>query len=617
MPDDVKDKSANLPRVRPPSAARPHPRAAEARLPLEPPRAEEVEADTARAEVLDRLMHAWQARLTYSISPAALMLAFSDWGMHLANAPGKQAALVEKALRKWVRLALHVSRSVADRDCPACIEPLPQDRRFSDPAWQESPYKYIYQAFLLQQQWWHNATTGIRGVSLAHENIVAFVMRQMLDVVSPANFAMTNPEVLRRTLAEGGQNFARGLTYLIEDWERAIAGRKPAGTEAFRVGREVAVTPGKVIYRNELIELIQYASTTPSVRPEPVLIVPAWIMKYYILDLSPGNSLVRYLVERGFTVFMISWRNPTAEQRDLGMDDYRRLGVGAALDVITAVCPDQPVHACGYCLGGTLLAIAAAAMARDRDRRLKTMTLFAAQTDFTEAGELTLFTNDSQIAYLEDTMWEQGYLDTRQMAGAFQLLRSNDLVWSKMVKQYLMGERPPVTDLMAWNADATRLPYRMHSDYLRRLFLANDLAEGRYMVDGRTVALSDVRIPLFVVSTRRDHVAPWRSVYKNLLLMDAPATFVLASGGHNVGIVSPPGTDIGSYQIAERGPGAHHIDPMLFERTADRVAGSWWLAWTSWLDRQSGLGVTQPPIGAEAAGFAALEPAPGRYVLEP
>jgi polyhydroxyalkanoate synthase len=312
---------------------------------------------------------------------------------------------------------------------------------------------------------------------------------------------------------------------------------------------------------------------------------------------------------------MISWRNPGVDQRDLSLDDYRRLGVMAALDAIGTICRDVKVHATGYCLGGTLLAIAAAAMARDGDARLQSVTLLAAQVDFSEAGELMLFINDSQIAYLEDTMWEQGYLDTRQMAGAFQLLRSNDLIWSKLIAQYLLGRRPEISDMMAWNADATRMPYRMHSEYLRRLFLGNDLTEGRYRVDGRTVAVSDIRVPLFVVATRRDHIAPWRSVYKVLLMAEAPATFVLASGGHNVGIVSPPGNPLGSYQLAERGPGAHHIDPALFDANTEPVRGSWWNTWTDWLDTSSEPGGAPPALGA-TPGYERREPAPGRYVRE-
>jgi polyhydroxyalkanoate synthase subunit PhaC len=577
----------------------------------------EVDADVARAEVIDRLMHSWQGRLTLSISPAGLMSAFFDWGVHLANAPGKQAVLVEKAARKWLRLAMYLTRAAMNPETPPCIEPLPQDKRFSDPLWCQPPFSAIYQAFLLQQQWWHNATTAIRGVAPRHERIVEFTMRQILDIFSPSNFPATNPEVLRQTLEEGGRNLARGAQHFIEDWERSVAGRKPVGTEAFRVGRDVAVTPGKVVYRNELIELIQYAPTTATVHPEPVLIVPAWIMKYYILDLSPENSLVRYLVGQGFTVFMISWRNPTAAHRDLGMDDYRHSGIGKALDAIAAICPGQPVHACGYCLGGTLLSIAAAALARDRQERLKTVTLFAAETDFTEAGELTLFLGNSEVAYLEDTMWEQGYLDTRQMSGAFQLLRSNDLIWSQGVRQYLKGERVPMNDLMAWNADTTRMPYRMHSEYLRHLFVENELAEGQYEVQGRPIALTDIRVPMFVVSTRTDHVAPWRSVYKIHLLTDAPMDFVLTSGGHNAGIVSEPGHPGRSYQIAHRPAGGHYRDPETWATVTPVSAGSWWPAWAAWLGEHCSPPAAPPAMGAADLGYPPLADAPGRYVLTP
>lgn len=267
-------------------------------------------ADEARADVIDRMVHAWQGRFTLAVSPAALQIAFFDWALHLANAPGRRLWLAEKAARKWARWFLYLSHLAANRGTAPCITPLAQDKRFVGEAWQQWPFCAIYQAFLLQQQWWHNATTGLRGVTPHHERVTTFATRQMLDVFSPSNFVFTNPEVLQQTLAEGGQNFVRGTEYFFEDWERAVAGRKPVGTEAFRVGHDVAITPGKVVSRNELIELIQYAPSTQEGHPEPVLIVPAWIMKYYILDLSPNNSLVRYLVERGFTVFMISWRNP-------------------------------------------------------------------------------------------------------------------------------------------------------------------------------------------------------------------------------------------------------------------------------------------------------------------
>ncbi len=397
-----------------PSASLTDTHAAPPRRDLEP----DSYAATALGDLIDRSLHATAARFTAGLSPPALAAACQDWAAHLAGSPGKQFQLAEKAVRKAARLATYATRcALQNSRTGPCIEPLPQDRRFAGDAWQRWPYNLIYQGFLLHQQWWYNATTGVRGVSRQHENVVEFVSRQVLDTFSPSNYLITNPEVLQKTIAQYGTNLILGALNFVEDWQHAISGKKPVGTEQFEVGRNLAVTPGKVIYRNRLIELIQYAPATKKVRPEPVLIVPAWIMKYYILDLSQRNSLVKYLTERGFTVFMISWKNPGPDERELGMDDYLRLGVMAALDAVAAVVPGQPVHAVGYCLGGTLLSIAAAAMARDRDKRLKSVTLLAAQTDFTEAGELMLFINESQVTFLEDMMWAQGFLDTRQMAG--------------------------------------------------------------------------------------------------------------------------------------------------------------------------------------------------------
>jgi polyhydroxyalkanoate synthase subunit PhaC len=572
-------------------------------------------ASTAFAEVLDRSLNASIARFTAGLAPMTLIGAYTDWASHLAASPGKRLQLVEKATRKAMRFAQYAARRTIDHDTESCIEPLPQDRRFLADAWRNAPYDLVYQSFLLTQQWWHNATTGVRGVASRNENIVAFGTRQWLDMFSPSNFLLTNPEVLERTRLEAGGNLLRGYWNFLEDVERAWAGRKRVGADAFRPGRDVAITPGKVIYRNRLIELIQYAPTTASVKPEPVLIVPAWIMKYYILDLSPHNSLVRYLTAQGYTVFMISWNNPSPEDRDLSMDDYRKLGVMAALDAMMAIVPKQEVHAVGYCIGGTLLAIAAAAMARDGDARVRSISLFAAQTDFSEAGELMLFINESQLAFLEDLMWEQGFLDSRQMAGTFQLLRSNDLVWSRMVRTYLLGEREPMSDLNAWNADATRMPYRQHSEYLRRLFLDNDLAEGRFSAGGRPIALSDIRAPVFAVGTERDHVAPWRSVYKLNLLTDTEITFLLTSGGHNVGIVSEPGQQNPNrhYRVTTRRSGDAYTDPDAWMAGQDPRDGSWWPEWVGWLNARSGESVKPPRLGA--AGYEPLCDAPGTYVL--
>jgi polyhydroxyalkanoate synthase len=569
---------------------------------------------TAFADIVDRSVHATTARFTAGLSPIAFTDAYLDWGSHLAFLPGKRARLVEKAVKKLVRLGLYAARRAANLDSEPCITPLPQDHRFDHPGWKSPPFDLIHQSFLLNQQWWHNAMTGVRGVTRQHENMVAFATRQMLDVWSPSNFLATNPEALAATCKAGGLNLAAGAYNLIEDAERLWSGKKPVGVNAFAPGHNVAVTPGKVVFRNRLIELIQYSPATARVRPEPVLIVPAWIMKYYILDLSPANSLVAYLVRNGFTVFMISWKNPGPDDRDLAFDDYRKLGVMAALDAVAAIAPGNKIHAAGYCLGGTLLAIAAAAMAHDGDDRLATTTYFAAQMDFTEAGELTLFVNESQLAFLEDTMWEQGFLDSRQMAGAFQLLRSNDLVWSRIFREYLLGKRAPVTDFIAWNADTTRMPYRMHSEYLRKLFLDNDLAEGRYVVEGHPVVLNDTHTPTFAVGTETDHIAPWRSVYKVHLLTDTEITFVLTTGGHNAGVVSEPGHPHRSYHVATHAAAKRYLDPDAWRAEAQHKDGSWWPEWTEWLAARSGPMAPPPRMGTADLPYRPLADAPGTYV---
>jgi polyhydroxyalkanoate synthase len=559
----------------------------------------------------DRMLHAMMGQLTQGLSPTGLALAWLDWSMHLAQSPGKWGRLVEKAINKDLRWLGYATKASLGLPAEPCIEPLPQDRRFRSAAWQQWPYNLMQQAFLLNQQWWYNATTGIDGVTRHHEQVVSFAARQLLDLFSPVNFIATNPDVAAATLEQSGANFARGAINLAEDNQRRLSGAPPAGAEAYRPGIEVAVTPGQVVFRNHLIELIQYAPSTDTVRAEPLLIVPAWIMKYYILDLSPHNSLVRYLVDQGHTVFMISWHNPTAADRDLGMEDYLRDGVSAAIEQVRAIVPEQPINAVGYCLGGTLLAIAAAAMGCQEAGIFKSMTLLAAQVDFSEAGELMLFIDESQIAWLEDLMWQQGYLDNGQMAGAFRLLRSNDLVWSLAVSQYLLGKRAPMNDLMAWNADATRMPYRMHSDYLRKLFLNNDLFSGRYQVDGRPVALSNIRLPLFAVATMSDHVSPWRSVHKIHLMSSCEVQFVLTSGGHNAGIVSEPGHKGRHYYTSLQRQGECYIDPDRWIELAQERDGSWWEEWMRWIERHdAGAAVPARPVSV------GLCPAPGMYVLE-
>ncbi|NNK68634.1 MAG: polyhydroxyalkanoic acid synthase [Rhodobacteraceae bacterium] len=571
--------------------------------------------DRYSTESLDRAAKAHLARFTQGVTPFGLAATFFDWWIHLASSPGKQVQLAEKAVRKSGQLATYAALAARDRDAVPPIKPLPHDHRFDDESWTRWPWNLIHQNFLLTQQWWYNATNDVDGLSRRDERTVSFVTRQLLDTVSPSNFIFTNPAVLKRTAETGGANLIQGALNVLEDWETEVAGRRPKGAEDFRPGEKVALTPGRVVFRNHLLELIQYAPTTETVQAEPILIVPAWIMKYYILDLSPHNSLVRYLVEQGFTVFAVSWRNPTAEDRDLGMADYLD-AVGEALGAINAIVPDVPVQAVGYCLGGTLLAAKAAQMARDGDTRLKSLTLFAAQTDFEDPGELQLFLSESEVAFLEDMMWDQGYLDAKQMAGAFQLLRSRDLIWSRNVSKYLMGEGEEMFDLMAWNADTTRMPYRMHSEYLRKICLDNELAEGRFLVDGAPVAISDIRVPIFCVSTLTDHVAPWHSVYKLHLLADSEVTFLLTTGGHNAGIISEPGHGGREFRIHTQHEAARYLPPEDWLTAAQTREGSWWPALVDWLRVQSGGKGALPAMGAAEAGFPPMEPAPGSYVLQ-
>ncbi|HEY9038162.1 MAG TPA: alpha/beta fold hydrolase [Roseovarius sp.] len=568
------------------------------------------ELGSRRMENLDHAIKAQLAHMTSGVSPFGLSSSIFNWWMHLASSPGKQLELMEKAMRKSARLAICAGRQ---QKADPCILPLPLDHRFDAPDWQQWPYNLIYQNFLLTQQWWYNATNDIDGMSRRDEQVVSFMTRQILDMLSPSNGLWTNPEVIAQTMEEEGANLVRGWTNLMEDWERSVAGLPAEGAEDFLPGRDVAVTPGKVVYRSRLMELIQYAPQTETTVSEPILIIPAWIMKYYILDLSPHNSLVRYLTDQGFTVFMISWRNPDADDRDLGMADYLDTA-DEALEVIGAIVPDTPVHAVGYCLGGTLLSAKAAQMARDHDERLKTVTLLATQVDFKEPGELQLFISESAVSYLEHLMRDQGYLDTRQMAGAFQLLRSTDLIWSRYIHEYLMGRPQPMFDLMAWNADATRMPAKMHSEYLRSFYLNNELTQGQYDVDGRPVAITDISAPIFCVSTTGDHVAPWQSVYKLHLLTDTDVTFVLTSGGHNAGIVSEPGHAGRSYQITTTAHDSNYVPPEAWRAQTSLQDGSWWPELVAWL-RGHSTGEGEPPAMGTGHG-PALPDAPGSYVLQ-
>ncbi len=576
-----------------------------------------AQASVPSFETADRVARATVARFTQGVSPYAERAAWFEWASHLARAPGRQLELWLQAVTAGTRLARFALDAAVKQQPDLPFPPQERDHRFNDPAWRTFPYVLWQQAFLAQEEWWRSATRAVRGMTPQSADRVAFVARQALDAVSPSNVPWLNPVIIERTFKERGANLARGALYALDDAFRALSMEPAPSNHGLVVGEDIAITPGEVVYRNELMELIQYKPATETVTSEPVLIVPAWIMKYYVLDLLPEHSLVRYLVAQGFTVFMVSWRNPTAADRDVTFDAYRTSGVMAALDAVNAIVPGRKVHACGYCIGGTLLAIAAATMARDNDDRLASITLLAAQTDFSEAGELMLFVDESQIAFLEDMMWDQGVLDTKQMAGAFKALRPNELIWSKLMHEYLLGEREGATDLTVWNADQTRLPYRMHSQYLRGLFLENRLTAGRYAVEGSVIALKDIHTPMFVIGTETDHIAPWRSVYKIHLFTDNELTFVLTNGGHNAGIVSEPGHRGRHYRIATRPPEDRYIDSDTWLSLATLAEGSWWPAWAKWLAaRSTPERVAPPSMGAPDKGLKPLWPAPGIYVLQ-
>ncbi len=562
------------------------------------------------------------AKAGMGLSPIALSLAYADWAMHLATSPARQLMLAQKALASSQQLLREsVGLASASPDAKAIPD---KDARFNDLGWSLWPFNVMKNAFkssdaLLREY------AQVDGMSKHHKHMVDFFNRQALDALSPSNWAQSNPEVLKaardsmgQTWIKGYQNFANDL--LEQHQAQHSADADPVKPLAFEVGKDVALTPGKVVFRNHLIELIQYQPTTDKVYPEPLLIVPSCIMKYYILDLSAHNSMVRFLVAQGYTVFMISWRNPDASDRDLGMQDYLEVGVMEAMGAVRQRTGAPRIHAMGYCLGGTFLSIVAAALGKrsaeapvqarrkapgrrrgdsaslDLLPELASVTLLAAQTDFSEPGELGVFIDDEQLRSLREAMARTGYLSGRQMADSFRFLNSRDLFWSRNTRRYLLGQDEVGNDMMSWNADLTRLPERMHSEYLSSLFLNNALASGHYRLGGVGVALTDIRAPLLVVGTARDHVSPWRSVYKIHLLTKTHTTFILAAGGHNAGIVSEPGHANRSYQMDSLEKDQDWLDPDDWAAQAPLHEGSWWPAMHTWLSKRSSKPVAPPAI---------------------
>jgi polyhydroxyalkanoate synthase subunit PhaC len=580
-------------------------------------------ADTARSSAtdstasakagIDRDLRAQLAALTGGMAPDDYLNSWWEWYLNLATQPPRQAQLAHSAYEKLLDSWQFLTRAAAGAPLPPGHENL----GFSDAAWNVWPFNVYAHTYANWASWWQQALSPRATADDPSVARVNFAGRMLLEAASPANFLHTNPELLKRTVAESGHNLIRGLKNWLEDAQRTVTGggRAP-GTEHFQVGRDVAITPGKVVFRNRLIELLQYSPQTEAVYAEPILITPAWIMKYYILDLSPRNSLVRYLVEKGHTVFMISWKNPGAADRELGLGDYVKLGFLDALAEVRRIIPQRRVHAAGYCIGGTLLAIAAAILAAGGDSSLASLTLLAAQVDFSEPGELSVFITPSQIAMLEAMMSKSGVLESERMGAAFAMLRSRELMWTPAVNQYMRGERPRLNDLMAWNADGTRMPWRMHSEYLERLYLKNELAQGTFNMNGTRVDLANIRLPMFVVGTETDHVAPWRSAYKSRgLTGSADYTFLLTSGGHNAGIVSGPVHPKRRHRMLTWKNATATLTPDEWLNSAQLHEGSWWPAWQHWLAEHSSARQERARVPSDrGSDGAVLEDAPGSYV---
>lgn len=558
------------------------------------------------ARHLDNMFAGWAGSATDGLPAPRIGQAYLDWLVNLALSPGRELQVAERFARGCATIASSVFGRV----------PEVEDRRFKSPVWKRKPLAWLAVATRERDELLKLACAPLPGMNRHHADLVTFYTDQIIEAMSPTNVPVLNPEVWEATREQHGRNLLRGAR---NAWDDVVAKvrHEPRESGDFRVGENLAVTPGKVVYRNRLMELIQYTPTTETVYAEPVLVVPAWIMKYYILDLSPENSLARWLVAQGHTVFMISWKNPDGGDSELDMNDYRQLGVLEALKAVNAIVPRRKVHMAGYCVGGTLLSVSLAAMARDRDDRVKTATLFAAQTDFEDAGELKLFIDEMALYWLDQRMARKGYLEASQMGSAFGMLRARNLIWMPAIRHYWLGESDGSFDIMAWNADGTRMPRRMHADYLRHFYLENRFAQGKYRIGGKSVSMGDVSLPMFVVGTTTDHVAPWKSVYKlrNLKRL-GDTTFALTNGGHNAGIVSEPGRPRRRFHLGTWDADTPYQSPDEWLAAAELHEGSWWPAWHAWLVEHSGERVDPPAIGNKDKGYDVLCDAPGTYVFQ-
>ena len=574
------------------------------------------------AERSQRIVGEWLKRQSLeapTLDPLHLGTAFFDMTAKLMANP---SGLVQAQIGFWQDY-MTLWQSTARRmwgasDAPAAtpvIEADPKDKRFKDELWKENEvFDFIKQSYLLSARYVQDVVGRAEGLDEKTAQKVDFYARQFIDAMSPSNFVLTNPEVLRKTAETGGENLLRGLNNLLADLERGRGklAIKMTDLDAFKLGENIAVSPGKVVFQNELMQLIQYAPSTEQVLKRPLLILPPWINKFYILDLRPRNSFVRWAVSQGHTVFMVSWVNPDETMAEKGFEDYMSQGVFAALDAVEQATGERDANVIGYCLGGTLLACTLAWMQRRGDDRIKTATFFVTMTDFAEAGELSVFIDEEQLASLEGKMQRAGVLEGAEMAQTFNMLRANDLIWSFVVNNYLLGNEPFQFDLLYWNSDSTRMPARMHSYYLRNMYHANKLASGELELAGERIDLGAVQTPAYFVSTREDHIAPWRSTYRGTQLLgsrvDGAVRFVLAASGHIAGVVNPPESGKYSHWVNDALPPT----PEVWLAGAQELAGSWWPDWQRWVSGHAGE--TVPARQPGEGGLPAIEDAPGRYV---
>ncbi len=513
--------------------------------------------------------------------------------------------------RAFLELWAVAAKRLAGEEAAPVVAPDPRDKRFADPEWSQNQFfDFLKQVYLLTVQWSERLVKDAE-VDEQTRQKAAFYIKQIGNAIAPSNFVLTNPELLRETLAAKGENLVRGMQMLAEDIQAGHGNLKIRQSDPgmFEVGRNLALTPGKVVFQNELIQLLQYEATTPEVLKVPLLIVPPWINKFYILDLTPEKSFIKWCVDNGITVFVVSWVNPDAKLAGKSFEQYMRDGVIAALDAVEAATGERQVHAIGYCVGGTLLAITLAYLAAKQDNRVLSATLFTAQVDFTYAGDLMVFVDKERVAQLEEQMKEQGYLDASNMATAFNLLRSNDLIWPYVINNYMRGKNPYAFDILFWNSDATRMPAANHSFYLRNCYLENNLSRKKMQIAGVTLDLSNVKVPIYNLATREDHIAPAKSVLYGSQFFGGSVKFVLAGSGHIAGVVNPPGKPKYQYWTGAQ-PAGSDVDKWL--ASAQEHPGSWWPDWLEWLKAQGAETVPARTIGD--GKLAAIEDAPGSYV---